>query len=40
MYEKDRGEVINILKKGADKTRAVALPTLEKVKDAVGLNYR
>ncbi|HOW81851.1 MAG TPA: tryptophan--tRNA ligase [Spirochaetota bacterium] len=39
MYEKDRGEVINILKKGADKTRAVALPTLEKVKGAVGLNY-
>jgi tryptophanyl-tRNA synthetase len=40
MYLKDRGEVLNILRKGAEKTRAVALPTLEKVKNAVGLNYR
>ena len=38
-YENDRGEVYNILKKGADKTRSVAAVTLKKVKDAVGINY-
>jgi len=38
-YENDHGEVYNILKKGADKTRNVAAVTLKKVKDAVGINY-
>jgi len=39
-FENDRAEVINILKKGADKTRAVAVETLDRVKNAVGLTYR
>lgn len=38
-FENDRGEVYNILKKGADKTRNVASVTLARVKDAVGINY-
>ncbi|HOO73557.1 MAG TPA: tryptophan--tRNA ligase [Spirochaetota bacterium] len=38
-YLKDKGEVLNILKKGAEKTRAVAIPTLDRVKRAVGLIY-
>jgi tryptophanyl-tRNA synthetase len=38
-YLADRGEVINILKKGAEKTRAAAAPTLDRVKKAVGLVY-
>ncbi len=38
-YEADRGEVYNILKKGAEKTRGVASVTLKRVRDAVGLNY-
>jgi tryptophanyl-tRNA synthetase len=38
-YENDHGEVYNILKKGADKTRNVAAVTLKKVRDAVGINY-
>ena len=37
--EKDPGEVINILKKGADKARAVATKTLDDVKKATGLKY-
>lgn len=35
----DKGEVINTLKKGAMKTRSIAIPMLEKVKNAVGLIY-
>ncbi len=38
-FENDRGEVYNILKKGADKTRGIAAVTLKRVKDAVGINY-
>jgi len=40
IYEDDPGEVINILKKGAEKTRKVAVETLDRVKNAVGLAYR
>lgn len=36
---KDKGEVIRILKKGADKTRAVAAPTMERIKEVAGLSY-
>ena len=39
-YSADRGEVMNILAKGAEKTRAVAATTLARVKGAVGLDYR
>lgn len=39
-FAADRGEVMNILRAGADKVRAVATPTLETVKKAVGLAYR
>jgi len=35
----DRGEVVNILKKGAEKTRKIAVNTLDIVKKAVGLIY-
>ena len=35
----DPGEVRNIMRKGADKARQKALPTLELVRDRVGLNY-
>jgi tryptophanyl-tRNA synthetase len=35
----DIGEVRNILKKGAAKTKAAAAVTLEKVKNATGINY-
>ncbi len=35
----DRGEVIRILKKGAEKTRTVGAVTLARVKDATGLSY-
>lgn len=37
--KKDRGEVYNILKKGAEKTREIAAETLDEVKNAVGLRY-
>jgi tryptophanyl-tRNA synthetase len=37
--QKDIGEVFNILKKGAEKTREVALETLDEIKNAVGLKY-
>ena len=36
---KDIGEVVNILKKGAEKTRKIAVMTLDEVKHAVGLVY-
>jgi len=39
IYSNDKGEVISILKKGAEKTRKVALETLEEVKSATGINY-
>jgi len=39
IYLKDIAEVKNILKKGADKTREIAIPTINEVKKAVGLNY-
>jgi tryptophanyl-tRNA synthetase len=35
----DRGEVISIMKKGAEKTRTEAEKVLKKVRAAVGLNY-
>ena len=35
----DPGEVRNIMRRGADKARQKALPTLELVRDRVGLNY-
>ncbi len=35
----DPGEVRNIMRRGADKARQKALPTLELVRDKVGLNY-
>ncbi|HNX25054.1 MAG TPA: tryptophan--tRNA ligase [Spirochaetota bacterium] len=38
-FENDKAEVYNILKKGADKTRNVASVTLNRVKNAVGINY-
>ena len=38
-YSRDRGEVMRILKKGADRTRAVAAPTMDRVKEATGLSY-
>ena len=38
-YLNDPGEVINIMKKGAEKTRAVATEVLDSVKNAVGLRY-
>lgn len=39
IFENDPAEVYRIMKKGADKTREVAVVTLKKVKDAVGINY-
>ncbi len=39
ILENDREEVRKILKKGAEKTRVVALETLSKVRDAVGVDY-
>ena len=37
--ESDLGEVANIMKKGAEKTRVIANKNLDKIKKAVGLNY-
>jgi len=39
MYMNDIGEVHNILKKGAEKTRVIAHETLEEINKAVGLAY-
>jgi tryptophanyl-tRNA synthetase len=36
---KDVGEIHNILKKGAEKTKRVAVATLDEVKDKVGIKY-
>lgn len=36
---RDRGEIIRILKRGADKTRVIARETIEKVKKVTGLAY-
>jgi len=38
-YSRDRGEVINILRKGAEKTRKIAVETLGLVKKVTGLSY-
>ena len=40
LLENDPGEVYNILEKGAEKTRAAAAVTLDKVRKAVGISYR
>ncbi len=39
-FARDMGEIAGIMKKGAEKTRAVAVPTLELVKRRTGLAYR
>lgn len=36
----DRGQIAAILKKGAEKTREIAMPTIEDVRRRVGLRYR
>lgn len=36
---RDKGEIVGILKKGAEKTRQVAAPTLARVKEVTGLSY-
>ena len=38
-YENSPGDVINILQKGAGKTREIACSTIEQVRKAIGLNY-
>ncbi len=38
-YENAQGDVIKVLRKGAEKTRKIALTTFHKVRRAVGLNY-
>lgn len=38
-YGKDRGEVMNILRRGTEKAREVAARTVGEVKGALGLNY-
>ncbi len=38
-YENAQGDVIKVLRKGAEKTRKIALTTFQKVRRAVGLNY-
>ena len=38
-FEKDKGEVYNILKKGAQKTREIATKTITEVKEKIGLRY-
>lgn len=40
LLENDPAEVYNILKKGAEKTRAAAAVTLDKVRKAVGISYQ
>lgn len=40
LFQQDRGEIINILKKGADKTRVVATEVLDRVKEVSGLKYK
>jgi len=40
LFAADRGQVAEILKKGADKTREIAIPTIEDVRSRVGLKYR
>ncbi len=39
VFSRDRGEVINILNKGAEKTRKIATETLDQVKEVTGLKY-
>lgn len=38
-YENSPGDVINILKKGAEKAREIACTTIQQVRKKVGLNY-
>lgn len=38
-YAEDKGELLNILKKGTEKARAVTEETLSKVRNAIGINY-
>ncbi|MBR5599510.1 MAG: tryptophan--tRNA ligase, partial [Alphaproteobacteria bacterium] len=38
-YQKDLGEVFNMLKIGSQKAREVAVQTLDEVKSAMGINY-
>jgi len=38
-YEKNQGEVREILNMGADKARAVAMPMIERIRSATGINY-
>lgn len=38
-YEDSPGDVINILKKGAEKARGIACSTMQQVREVVGLNY-
>ncbi len=38
-FEKNQDEVRDILKKGADKAREIAMPTIEKIRKATGINY-
>ena len=40
LLENDPAEVYNILRKGAEKTRAAAAVTLDKVRKAVGISYQ
>ena len=39
MYQNDVGEVYNIMKKGAEKTRKLAVKMIDDIKDKVGLKY-
>jgi len=38
-YAKDRGEVMNMLKRGTAQAREVAAKTMDEVKSVLGLNY-
>ena len=38
-YEKDKGELLNILKKGTESAIEVSNKTVEEVRDAIGINY-
>lgn len=40
LFASDRAQVAEILKKGAEKTREIAIPTIEDVRSRVGLEYR
>ncbi|MNY81532.1 Tryptophan--tRNA ligase 2 [compost metagenome] len=38
-FEKDRGEVMNLLFKGSNDAREVAAQTLKEIREAMHLNY-